>query len=57
MNLCDPDPACRLNYVPNKPQSAKMDYALSSSFGFRRHQRLTRLPPLDRTNPIRIRQV
>jgi len=34
MNLVDPDPACRLNYVPNKPQTAKIDYALSNSFGF-----------------------
>jgi 3-oxoacyl-[acyl-carrier-protein] synthase II len=34
MNLDNIDPACRLNYVPNKPQSAKIDYALSNSFGF-----------------------
>ncbi len=34
MNLDNVDPACRLNYVPNKPQSAKIDYALSNSFGF-----------------------
>lgn len=34
MNLENPDPACRLNYVPNKPQPAKIDYALSNSFGF-----------------------
>jgi 3-oxoacyl-[acyl-carrier-protein] synthase II len=34
MNLQNVDPACRLNYVPNKPQSAKLDYALSNSFGF-----------------------
>jgi 3-oxoacyl-[acyl-carrier-protein] synthase II len=34
MNLVDVDPACRLNYVPNKPQTAKIDYALSNSFGF-----------------------
>jgi 3-oxoacyl-[acyl-carrier-protein] synthase II len=34
MNLTDPDPECRLNYVPNKPQQAKIDYALSNSFGF-----------------------
>ena len=27
-------PQCRLNYVPNKPQPAKIDYALSNSFGF-----------------------
>jgi 3-oxoacyl-[acyl-carrier-protein] synthase II len=34
MNLDNVDPACRLNYVPNKPQTAKLDYALSNSFGF-----------------------
>ncbi len=34
MNLENPDPDCRLNYVPNKPQAAKIDYALSNSFGF-----------------------
>jgi 3-oxoacyl-[acyl-carrier-protein] synthase II len=34
MNLDNVDPACRLNYVPNKPQPAKLDYALSNSFGF-----------------------
>jgi 3-oxoacyl-[acyl-carrier-protein] synthase II len=34
MNLDNVDPACRLNYVPNKPQAAKLDYVLSNSFGF-----------------------
>jgi len=34
MNLDNVDPACRLNYVPNKPQPAKIDYVLSNSFGF-----------------------
>jgi 3-oxoacyl-[acyl-carrier-protein] synthase II len=34
MNLEHPDPECRLNYVPNKPQPLKIDYALSNSFGF-----------------------
>ncbi len=34
MNLVDVDPACRLNYVPNAPQKAKIDCALSNSFGF-----------------------
>ena len=33
-NLEDPDPACDLNYVPNKPQAAKLDVVLSNSFGF-----------------------
>src|ERR1700761_1463179 len=34
MNLENVDPECRLNYVANKAQSAKIDYALSNSFGF-----------------------
>ena len=34
MNIVELDPACRLNYVPNKPQAANIDYALSNSFGF-----------------------
>ncbi len=34
MNLENVDPVCRLNYVANKAQSAKIDYALSNSFGF-----------------------
>lgn len=33
-NLDNPDPECRLNYVPNKPQNTKIDIALSNSFGF-----------------------
>ena len=33
-NLTDPDPNCRLNYVPNTPVDAKIDIALSNSFGF-----------------------
>jgi 3-oxoacyl-[acyl-carrier-protein] synthase II len=34
MNIVELDPECRLNYVPNKPQAAKIDFALSNSFGF-----------------------
>jgi 3-oxoacyl-[acyl-carrier-protein] synthase II len=34
MNLMDPDPACTLDYVPNKPVKAHVDIALSNSFGF-----------------------
>jgi len=33
-NLDNPDPECRLNYIANKPQDAKIDVALSNSFGF-----------------------
>ena len=34
VNLNELDPQCRLNYVPNTPRPAKIDYALSNSFGF-----------------------
>ncbi|ADW70545.1 beta-ketoacyl-ACP synthase II [Granulicella tundricola] len=34
MNIEELDPMCRLNYVPNEPRAAKIDYALSNSFGF-----------------------
>ncbi len=34
MNIVELDPQCRLNYVPNQPIKAKIDYALSNSFGF-----------------------
>ncbi len=34
MNIVELDPRCRLNYVANKPQAARIDYALSNSFGF-----------------------
>jgi 3-oxoacyl-[acyl-carrier-protein] synthase II len=33
-NLDNQDPECRLCYVPNKPRDAKIDVALSNSFGF-----------------------
>jgi 3-oxoacyl-[acyl-carrier-protein] synthase II len=34
MNLDDPDPQLDLDYVPNKPRKAKVDIAMSESFGF-----------------------
>jgi 3-oxoacyl-[acyl-carrier-protein] synthase II len=34
MNLNDPDPKLDLDYVPNKPRKAKVDIAMSESFGF-----------------------
>jgi 3-oxoacyl-[acyl-carrier-protein] synthase II len=34
INLVNIDPACRLDYVPNKPVAHDFDVALSNSFGF-----------------------
>jgi len=34
MNLDNPDPDCDLDYVPNRPRPAEVEYALSNSFGF-----------------------
>ena len=34
INLENPDPACDLDYVPNKARRQRVDVALSNSFGF-----------------------
>ena len=34
INLENPDPACDLDYVPNHARKAKVEYALTNSFGF-----------------------
>ncbi|MCP5173492.1 MAG: beta-ketoacyl-ACP synthase II [Moraxellaceae bacterium] len=34
INLDNPDPACKLDYVPNQARPMKIDVALSNSFGF-----------------------
>jgi 3-oxoacyl-[acyl-carrier-protein] synthase II len=34
INLDHPDPACDLDYIPNTARRARVDFALSNSFGF-----------------------
>lgn len=34
INYENPDPACDLDYIPNKARKAAVDYVLSNSFGF-----------------------
>jgi 3-oxoacyl-[acyl-carrier-protein] synthase II len=34
INYVNPDPDCDLDYVPNEPRPAEVEYALSNSFGF-----------------------
>jgi 3-oxoacyl-[acyl-carrier-protein] synthase II len=34
INYVNPDPDCDLDYIPNEPREAQVEYALSNSFGF-----------------------
>jgi len=37
INLQQPDPACDLDFVPGQPRPARIEVALSNSFGFGGH--------------------
>ncbi len=37
INLDEPDPECDLDYVPNQGREARIDFALSTSYGFGGH--------------------
>ncbi|HEX5876081.1 MAG TPA: beta-ketoacyl-ACP synthase II [Pyrinomonadaceae bacterium] len=34
INYVNPDPECDLDYIPNEPREARVEYVLSNSFGF-----------------------
>ncbi len=50
INYENPDPLCDLDFVPNKPRSSKVDYALSNSFGFGGTNAALLLRRLDQTS-------
>ena len=51
INLDNPDPECRLDYVPNKAHRAQVRHRPLQFLRLRRHQRHTHHPPLDGIAP------
>ena len=47
INLENPDPACDLDYTPNQAREARVDVAMSNSFGFGGHNASLVLARLD----------
>ena len=47
INHFEPDPECDLDYVPNEPRDAEVNYALCNSFGFGGHNVTTLFGRLD----------
>ena len=46
INLNEPDPACDLNYTPNKAVKADLTIAVSESLGFGGHNGAVALRPI-----------
>src|SRR5205807_10607104 len=47
INLDEPDPECDLDYVPNRGRNARINLALSTSFGFGGHNACLAIAALD----------
>jgi 3-oxoacyl-[acyl-carrier-protein] synthase II len=48
INLENPDPACDLDYTPNKPKERRLTAIMSNSFGFGGHNASVIVAPLSR---------
>ncbi|TKH37418.1 beta-ketoacyl-[acyl-carrier-protein] synthase II [Paenibacillus polymyxa] len=53
INLDNQDPACDLDYVPNKPRKAELNVVMSNSFGFGGHNATVILKNMKRKGSVR----